>query len=73
MHMIKILEALADKTRLTIIEYLLKNKKCKCICHITNYVKKDPSNVLRHVLILKKVGVVSTHKEGKFLFCCLKE
>ncbi len=64
--------ALGDETRLKIIEYLLK-EKCKCICHIAEYVKKDQSTIFRHIEILKNVGLIKTKKENKFLFCCVKD
>lgn len=63
--------ALGDKTRLEIIQYLLK-EKCKCICHIADYIKKDQSTIFRHIEILKNVGLIETKKENKFLFCCIK-
>lgn len=64
--------ALGDETRLKIIEYLLK-EKCKCICHIAEYVKKDQSTIFRHIEILKNAGLIETKKENKFLFCCIKD
>lgn len=64
--------ALSDKTRLRIVEYLLK-EQCKCICHIAEYVKKDQSTVFRHIEILKNEGLIETKKENKFLFCCIKD
>ena len=63
--------ALGDQTRLKIIEYLLKSK-CKCICHLADYVKKDQSTVFRHIEILKNADIVETKKEDKFLWCCIK-
>lgn len=64
--------ALGDKTRLKIMEYLLK-EQCKCICHIAKYAKKDQSTVFRHIEILKNEGLIETKKENKFLFCCIKD
>lgn len=64
--------ALGDKTRLSIIEYLLK-RQCECICHIAEHVKKDQSTVFRHIEILKNAGLIETKKEDKFLFCCIKD
>lgn len=64
--------ALGDKTRIEIIEYLLK-ERCKCICHIAEYTKKDQSTVFRHIEILKNAGLIETKKEKKFLFCCIKD
>lgn len=64
--------ALGDETRLKIIEYLLR-EKCRCICHIAEYVKKDQSTIFRHIEILKNARLVETKKENKFLFCCIKD
>lgn len=64
--------ALGDKTRLKILEYLLKSQ-CECICHIADCTKKDQSTVFRHIEILKNAGLIETKKEDKFLFCCIKD
>lgn len=67
----KFYHALGDKTRLKIIEFLLKHE-CECICHIADYTKKDQSTIFRHIEILKNAGLIETKKEDKFLFCSVK-
>jgi len=61
-----ILKALADKTRLKIVKFLLDEEKC--VCEIFPHVKKTQSTVSIHLDTLKKAGVLDFRKEGRKVY-----
>lgn len=63
---LRILKALADETRLKIVEFLLEGEKC--VCEIFPYVKRTQSTISIQLNILKKVGILSSRKEGKRVY-----
>jgi DNA-binding transcriptional ArsR family regulator len=58
----KIFRALADPTRLQIIEFLRDGEKC--VCEIVPYVGLIQPLISRHLKILKDCGLVSDRKDG---------
>jgi ArsR family transcriptional regulator len=62
MNSVNILKALADPTRLKILE-CIKNGE-KCICEIIPYTGKSQPNVSQHIKILKNAGIVNEQKIG---------
>jgi ArsR family transcriptional regulator len=62
MNSVDILKALADPTRLKILD-CIKNGE-KCICEIIPYTGKSQPNVSQHIKILKNVGIVDEQKIG---------
>jgi len=63
---LQIFKALADETRLKIIERLLDGKKC--VCEIFPYVKRTQSTVSIQLNILKNAGIVDSKREGKNVY-----
>ncbi len=62
MNKIEIFKALADPTRLKILE-CIKNKE-KCICEVIPYTGKSQPNVSLHLKTLKNAGLVNERKDG---------
>ena len=58
----EILKALAQPTRLKILE-LLRNGE-KCICEIVPALNGEQSNISRHISLMQKSHLVTTRKEG---------
>ncbi len=58
----EILKALAQPTRLKILE-LLRNGE-KCICEIVPAIKGEQSNISRHISLMQKSHLVTTRKDG---------
>lgn len=56
-------QALSHPTRIEILQ-LLKSKGEMCVCEIVEKLKKDQSNVSRHLNALRTVGVVEFRGEG---------
>jgi DNA-binding transcriptional ArsR family regulator len=62
MNEIEIFKALADPTRLKILE-CIKNEE-KCICEVIPYTGKSQPNVSLHLKALKQAGLVNERKDG---------
>ncbi len=62
MNQIEIFKALADPTRLKILE-CIKNEE-KCICEVIPYTGKSQPNVSLHLKILKHAGLINERKDG---------
>ena len=62
MKEVDIFKALADPTRITILE-TVKNKE-KCICEIIPITEKSQPNISQHLKVLKIAGLISERKEG---------
>ena len=58
----EILKALAQPTRLKILE-LLRNGE-KCICEIVPAINGEQSNISRHISLMQKSSLVTTRKDG---------
>ncbi len=58
----EILKVLAQPTRLKILETLRNGEKC--ICEIVPAINGEQSNVSRHISLMEKAHLVTTHKEG---------
>ena len=58
----EVLKALAQPTRLKILE-LLRNGE-KCICEIIPAINGEQSNISRHISLMQKSHLVTTRKDG---------
>ena len=59
---IKLLKALADETRMRIIQHLLDGEKCACT--IVPKVGKAQSTVSGHLKILEEAGILKSRRVG---------
>ena len=60
-----IIKAMAHPTRLLILNSL--KKKETCVCALRDLVGDDISTVSKHLLVLKKAGLVAARREGNWL------
>jgi DNA-binding transcriptional ArsR family regulator len=63
---LKILEAMADGTRLKILECLLSGERC--VCEIIPYTKRKQSTVSIQLAKLEDAGILKSRREGKKVF-----
>jgi len=63
---LRVFKALADETRLGIVEFLLKGEKC--VCKIHPHVKRSQSTVSLQLAKLERFGIVKRRREGKYMF-----
>ncbi len=62
MNEVTVFKALADPTRLKILECVRSGEKC--ICEIIPYTGKSQPNVSQHLKILKNADIVDERKNG---------
>jgi len=62
MSEIEIFKALADPTRLKILECIKDEERC--ICEVIPYTGKSQPNVSLHLKALKQAGLVNERKDG---------
>ncbi len=66
----EILKALAQETRLSILELLRDGERC--VCEIFPAIGQEQSNVSRHLNMMQKAGILSRRKEGLKIFYAIK-
>lgn len=57
-----ILKAMAHPTRLSILESLREGERC--VCEIIDIVDTEQSNTSQHLAVLKKMGILTSRKDG---------
>jgi len=58
----EVLKALAQPTRLKILECIRKGEKC--ICEIVPEINGEQSNISRHISVMQKSYLITTRKDG---------
>jgi ArsR family transcriptional regulator len=59
---IEIFKALADPTRLKILEFIKDGERC--ICEIIPFTGKSQPNVSQHLKVMKYAGIIEERKDG---------
>ncbi len=62
MSEIEVYKALADPTRLKILEFIKDGEKC--ICEIIPHTGKSQPNVSQHLKVMKYAGIINERKDG---------
>jgi len=62
MDKVEVFKALADPTRLKILECIENGEKC--ICEIIPYTGKSQPNVSQHLKVMKHAGIINERKDG---------
>ena len=58
----EVLKALAQPTRLKILEMLRNGERC--ICEIVPAINGEQSNISRHISVMQKSHLIATRKDG---------
>jgi DNA-binding transcriptional ArsR family regulator len=66
----EILKAMAQPTRLKIIEFLSDGERC--VCEISPAIGEEQSNTSRHLNLMQAAGVLSRRKDGLKIFYAIK-
>jgi len=66
----EILKAIAQETRLSILELLRDGERC--VCEIFPAINYEQSNVSRHLNMMQKAGVLTRRKDGLKIFYAIK-
>lgn len=62
MDEVYVFKALADPTRLKILECIKKDERC--ICEIIPYTGKSQPCVSQHLKVMKHAGIINERKDG---------
>ena len=62
MNEVDVFKALADSTRLKILESIRYGERC--ICEIIPYTGKSQPNVSQHLKVMKHAGIINERKDG---------
>ena len=66
----EILKAIAQETRLSILELLRDGERC--VCEIFPAINQEQSNVSRHLNMMQKAGILSRRKDGLRIFYAVR-
>lgn len=66
----EILKAIAQETRLRILELLRDGERC--VCEIFPAISQEQSNVSRHLNMMQKAGILTRRKDGLRIFYAVK-
>lgn len=63
--LVRLFAALADPTRLRLLN--LMHGREVCVCYFVEILKQGQPKISRHLAYLRKAGVVSARREGKWM------
>ena len=66
-----IFQALADETRLRIIRLMVVTGDEACLCELVDSLLEPSYKLSRHLKILRQAGLLSSQKEGRWVYHCL--
>lgn len=61
-------QALADFTRVRIIHLLAKTDDEVCLCELSDALEEPEYKLSRHVKVLRQAGLLSSTKEGRWIY-----
>lgn len=64
-NMARLFAALADPTRLRLLN--LMNGREVCVCYFVEILKQSQPKISRHLAYLRRAGIVSARREGKWM------
>ena len=68
---VKIFKALADETRLKIVDFLKDGEKC--VCEIIPMTGKSQPGISQHLRILSEAGILKSRKEGTSIYYKIRD
>jgi ArsR family transcriptional regulator len=69
--MARLFHALADETRLGIIDRLKDGERC--VCELTDLLHTGQSRLSFHLKVLKDAGIVHDRPEGRWIYYSINE
>ena len=64
-HVEQFFQALADGTRLRLLN-LLRNQEI-CVCYLVEVLRQPQPKISRHLAYLRRAGIVAARREGKWM------
>jgi len=65
LHTARLFAALADPTRLRLLN--LMNGREVCVCYFVEILKQSQPKISRHLAYLRRAGIVCARREGKWM------
>jgi ArsR family transcriptional regulator len=62
--------ALSDKTRLRLVNLVAGREVC--VCYLVEVLRLSQPKISRHLAYLRKTGMMSARREGKWMHYCLQ-
>jgi ArsR family transcriptional regulator len=67
-HLANQMKALADATRIRLLELLARQTEPLCVCDITAQFRQNQPTMSHHLRILREAGLVDCEKRGTWAF-----
>lgn len=64
----EIFQSLADETRLRIIRLMVATAEESCLCELVDSLLEPSYKLSRHLKILRQAGLLSSRKEGRWVY-----
>jgi len=64
----EVFQALADETRLRIIRLMVSTNEESCLCELVDSLLEPAYKLSRHLKILRQAGLLSSQKEGRWVY-----
>lgn len=61
-------QSLADPTRLRIVRLLADGEKELCVCELVDALEVPQHNVSRHLAVLRRSGLLTERKDGRWVY-----
>jgi len=61
-------QALADETRLRIIRLMVTTSEEACLCELVDSLQEPSYKLSRHLKILRQAGLLSSQKDGRWVY-----
>ena len=71
LNLVDLFAALADPTRLRLLN--LMDGREVCVCYFVEILKQSQPKVSRHLAYLRKAGIVSVRREGKWMHYSIRK
>ena len=68
MQQVSVFKALADETRLRLVNLFVTSGKSLCVCEMVDALKLPQYQISKHLNILKNSGLISVQKSGTWAY-----
>ncbi|ODU12310.1 MAG: transcriptional regulator [Thiobacillus sp. SCN 64-35] len=69
----EVFQALADPTRIRIVRLLAETREEACLCELVDSLQEPQYKLSRHIKMLRQAGLLTTEKEGRWVYHRLVE
>ena len=65
MHLVDLLAAMSDRTRLRVLSLLRRGELC--VCYFVEILDETQPKISRHLAYLRRLGLVNARRDGKWI------